>query len=118
MQSEWLYIGLFLVIGAFVPAAAITTAWILSPKKPNPIKESTYECGIETVGENWVQFKAQYYIFALVFLVFDVETVFLFPWAVSLDQLPLFAVFEGILFILILIAGLVYAWRKGMLEWA
>ncbi len=117
MQSDWLYIGLFLVIGAFVPTAAIVTAWVLSPKKPNPIKESTYECGIETVGENWVQFRAQYYIFALVFLVFDVETVFLFPWAINLDKLPLFAVLEGIVFILILVVGLVYAWRKGMLEW-
>ena len=65
------------------------------PKKPNPIKQSTYECGMETVGENWVQFKAQYYIFALVFLVFDVETVFLFPWAVSLGSLSLFAVIRG-----------------------
>jgi NADH:ubiquinone oxidoreductase subunit 3 (subunit A) len=117
MQNEWLYVGLFLVVGALVPAAAIVTAWILSPKKPNSIKQSTYECGIETVGDNWVQFKAQYYIFALVFLVFDVETVFLFPWAVSLGRQSIFAVVEGIVFILILIAGLVYAWRKGMLEW-
>jgi NADH:ubiquinone oxidoreductase subunit 3 (subunit A) len=118
MQTEWIYIGLFLIVGALIPAAAIILAAILSPRKPNPIKESTYECGIETVGENWVQFKAQYYVFALVFLVFDVETVFLFPWAVSLNQLGLFAVVEGIVFIGILMAGLVYAWRKGMLEWA
>ena len=118
MQTEWIYIGLFLIVGAFIPAAAIILSAILSPRKPNPIKESTYECGIETVGENWVQFKAQYYIFALVFLVFDVETVFLFPWAVSLNQLGMFAVLEGIVFIGILMAGLVYAWRKGMLEWA
>jgi len=117
MQSDWLYIGLFLVVGALVPTAAIVTSSILSPKKPNHIKQSTYECGMETVGENWVQFKAQYYVFALVFLVFDVETVFLFPWAVSLGKLSLYAVFEGIVFILILIAGLVFAWRKGMLEW-
>jgi NADH:ubiquinone oxidoreductase subunit 3 (subunit A) len=117
MQSDWLYIGLFLIVGALVPTAAIVTSSILSPKKPNHIKQSTYECGMETVGENWVQFKAQYYVFALVFLVFDVETVFLFPWAVSLGKLSLYAVFEGIVFILILIAGLVYAWRKGMLEW-
>ena len=81
-------------------------------------KMTTYECGIETVGDSWVQFKAQYYIFALVFLVFDVETVFLFPWAVKLNQLGVFAVLEGIVFILILIAGLAYTWRKGMLEWA
>ena len=89
----------------------------LAPRKPNPIKQQTYECGIETVGETWVQFKVQYYIFALVFLIFDIELVFLFPWAVAFDMLPLFAVFEGILFILILVAGLIYAWRKGVLEW-
>lgn len=118
MQIEWTYIGLFLIVGALIPAAAIILAAILSPRKPNPIKESTFECGIETVGENWVQFKAQYYIFALVFLVFDVETVFLFPWAVSLNKLGVFAVVEGIIFIGILVAGLVYVWRKGMLEWA
>ncbi len=117
MQNQWLYVGLFVIVGALVPTAAIVLSWIISPKKPNPIKESTYECGMETVGENWVQFKAQYYVFALVFLVFDVETVFLFPWAVSLGKLPLFAVFEGIVFILILLAGLVYAWRKGTLDW-
>jgi len=117
MQNDWLYIGLFLVVATLIPVSALTASWLVSPKKPNPIKQSTYECGMETVGENWVQFKAQYYIFALVFLVFDVETVFLFPWAVSLGKLSLFAVFEGIVFILILVAGLVYAWRKGMLEW-
>ena len=109
---------MFLIVGLLIPVGAITAAWILGPKKPNSIKQTTYECGIETVGESWVQFKAQYYIFALVFLVFDVETVFLFPWAVKLGQLGLFAVLEGIVFILILIAGLVYTWRKGMLEWA
>ena len=116
-MSQWIYIGLFLIVGFLIPVGAIAAAWILGPKKPNPIKQSTYECGIETVGDSWVQFKAQYYIFALVFLVFDVETVFLFPWAVRLGQLGLFAVIEGIIFILILIAGFVYTWRKGMLEW-
>jgi NADH-quinone oxidoreductase subunit A len=117
-MSQWIYIGLFFLVGLIIPVGAIAAAWILGPKKPNPIKQTTYECGIETVGDSWVQFKAQYYIFALVFLIFDVETVFLFPWAVRLGQLGLFAVIEGIVFILILIAGLVYTWRKGMLEWA
>jgi NADH-quinone oxidoreductase subunit A len=116
-MNEWLYIGLFFIVGLIIPVGAIGVAWILGPKKPNPIKRSTYECGIEPIGEGWVQFKAQYYIFALVFLVFDVETVFLFPWAVRLGQLGMFAVIEGVIFILILIAGLVYTWRKGMLEW-
>jgi NADH:ubiquinone oxidoreductase subunit 3 (subunit A) len=117
MENEWLYIGLFLIVGVALPAAALVLAWLLSPKKSNPIKDSTYECGMETVGESWVQFKAQYYIFGLVFLIFDVETVFLFPWAVSLGKLPLFAVLEGIVFILILVAGLTYVWRKDALEW-
>lgn len=117
-MSQWIYIALFFIVGLIIPVGAIGMAWMLGPKKSNSIKQTTYECGIETVGESWVQFKAQYYIFALVFLVFDVETVFLFPWAVRLGQLGLFAVIEGIIFILILIAGLVYTWRKGMLEWA
>jgi NADH:ubiquinone oxidoreductase subunit 3 (subunit A) len=118
MPNEWTYVGLFLIVGALVPAAAIIISMIIAPRKPNSIKQSTYECGMETVGDNWVQFKAQYYIFALVFLVFDVEAVFLFPWAIALGKLPLYAVVEGIIFVLILIAGLFYAWRKGMLEWA
>jgi len=117
-MNPWILIGLFFLVGLIIPVGAIGFAWILGPKKPNPIKQTTYECGIETVGDSWVQFKAQYYIFALVFLVFDVETVFLFPWAVKLGALGLFAVVEGIIFILILVAGLVYTWRKGMLEWA
>jgi NADH:ubiquinone oxidoreductase subunit 3 (subunit A) len=118
MQNPWLYIGLFLIIGIIIPVAPLLIAAVIAPKKPNPIKQSTYECGMETVGDSWVQFKAQYYVFALVFLVFDVETVFLFPWAISLKALPMFAVLEGVIFILILFAGLVYTWRKGLLEWA
>ncbi len=117
MHNEWLYIGLFLIIGIIVPIVPLLLAKVISPHKPNPIKQSTYECGIETVGDSWIQFKAQYYIFALVFLLFDVEVVFLFPWALTLNKLPLFAILEGVIFIGILVAGLVYTWRKGMLEW-
>jgi len=117
MLEQWVFIGLLLPIGILLPAVAITLNWILGPKKGNPLKGTTYECGIETVGETWIQFRAQYYIFALVFVVFDVEAVFLFPWAAAYDKLALYMVFEGILFILILAAGLVYAWRKGALEW-
>jgi NADH:ubiquinone oxidoreductase subunit 3 (subunit A) len=117
-MNPWIYVGFFFIIGVIIPGAAIGVASLLGPKKPSPMKATTYECGIETVGESWVQFKAQYYIFALVFLIFDVETVFLFPWAVKLGQMGMFAVIEGIIFILILVVGLVYTWRKGMLEWA
>jgi NADH:ubiquinone oxidoreductase subunit 3 (subunit A) len=116
-MSDWLYIGVFMAVAAFLPAAAITLAGILGPRKPNKLKDTTYECGIETVGETWVQFKVQYYIFGLIFLIFDVETVFLFPWAVAYNQLTLFGVGEAVLFILILLGGLIYAWRKGEPEW-
>ncbi len=118
MLDNWLYIGLFIIVALFIPAVAVFLPRLIGPRKPNKIKKETYECGMETVGDAWVQFKVQYYIFALVFLIFDIETVFLFPWAVAFDKLPLFAVFEGVLFILILLAGLLYAWRKGALDWA
>jgi len=118
MQTEqWLYIGVFLLLAPIIPAAAILIPRLIAPRKPNKIKQDTYECGIETVGETWVQFRVQYYIFALIFLIFDVELVFLYPWAVAFDVLPMFAVLEGVIFIAILVAGLVYAWRKGALEW-
>ena len=113
--EQWLYIGVFLVLAPVFPALALLIPRLIAPKKPNRIKQQTYECGIETVGDTWVQFKVQYYIFALVF--FDVEIVFLSPWAVAFNLLPLFAVLEGVLFVLILVGGLIYAWRKGALEW-
>jgi NADH:ubiquinone oxidoreductase subunit 3 (subunit A) len=117
MAEPWLLVGFFLIIAPLLPAAGIFVAGLLAPKKPNPIKNSTYECGIEVVGNNWVQFKAHYYIFVLVYLVFDVEVVFLFPWAVAYDVLPYYAIGEGILFIAILAFGLLYAWKKGALVW-
>jgi NADH:ubiquinone oxidoreductase subunit 3 (subunit A) len=117
MQNEWLFIGIFLVLAPVFPGSALIIPRLIAPRKPNKLKLETYECGIETVGSTWVQFRVQYYIFALVFLIFDVETVFLYPWAVAFNQLSLFAVLEGVLFILILAAGLIYAWRKGVLEW-
>jgi NADH:ubiquinone oxidoreductase subunit 3 (subunit A) len=117
MAQPWVLVGFFLIIAPLLPAAGILVASLLSPKKPNPIKNSTYECGIEVIGSNTVQFKAHYYIFVLIYLVFDVEVVFLFPWAVAYEALPLFAVLEGILFIAILAAGLIYTWKKGALVW-
>jgi len=117
MLNDWIFIGIFLLLAPIFPALALLIPRLIAPRKPNPLKTETYECGIETYGETWVQFKAQYYIFALVFLIFDIEVVFLFPWAVAFDQLPMFAVLEGVLFIMILVAGLFYIWRKGVLEW-
>jgi NADH:ubiquinone oxidoreductase subunit 3 (subunit A) len=115
--NEWIFVGIFFAVAVIFPGAPVLLNKLLGPKKPNPIKNSTYECGVETVGDAWVQFKVQYYIFALVFVVFDIETVFLFPWAVAYNKLPLFAVVEGVIFILILTVALIYVWRKGALEW-
>lgn len=118
MLDSWLFIFLLLLIAAAFPGVPIALALLLGPKKPNHIKQETYECGIETVGDTWVQFKVQYYIYALVFLIFDVEIVFLYPWAASMGQAGLYPVFVGLLFILVLVEALMYAWRKGHLEWA
>jgi NADH-quinone oxidoreductase subunit A len=115
--QDWTFIGVFLLLAPVFPAAALLIPRIIAPRKPNKVKLETYECGVETFGDSWVQFRVQYYIFALIFLVFDVETVFLYPWAVAIGVLPLFAVVEGIIFILILVAGLLWAWQKGILEW-
>lgn len=117
MLESYSFIGVFIVVAAGIASAPLLLAWLLRPSKPNPIKSSVYECGIETYGDAWVQFKAQYYVYALVFVLFDVETVFLFPWALVYNQLPLFAVIEMLIFILILAGALIYAWRKGDLEW-
>ena len=117
MIDTWLYIGIFFIVAPLIPAAAILIPSLIAPRKPNPIKLDTYECGLETVGDSRVQFRVQYYIFALAFVVFDVEAVFLLPWALAYHQLELYAVIEAIIFILILVFGLFYAWRKGVLKW-
>ncbi len=103
--------------GVALVAAALWMAGLLSPRSFNPQKGEAYECGIPTRGESMAQFKVGYYLYAILFLMFDVETVFLFPWAVKVkalgaDGLTAIAVFFGIL-----VLGLVYAWRKGALEW-
>ena len=117
MLRDYGFILLFSAIALSVPLLGLGVAWLVRPKKPGQIKNSTYECGLETFGETWVQFKVQYYIYALIFVIFDIETVFLYPWAVAFNKLGLFALIEMFLFILILVVGLAYAWRTGALEW-
>jgi NADH:ubiquinone oxidoreductase subunit 3 (subunit A) len=116
--SEFVFVGILVVVAALLPVVGLGIASLIRPKKPNPVKQSTYECGIESIGDAWVQFRAQYYIYALVFVVFDIEAVFLLPWAVAYGQLPLYALVEGVVFILILVLALAYAWRKGALRWS
>ena len=95
----------------------LVAAKFLAPRKPAPTKQAAYECGIESTGDPWVQFRVQYYLYALLFVIFDVEVIFIYPWALVWKPLGLLAFVEMILFIAILAVGLVYAWRKGVLEW-
>ena len=115
---EWIFVGLFMALGWTLPALPVIMGKFLAPKRPNRVKQETYECGVEMVGPAWTQFRAQYYIFALVFVVFDVEMVFMFPWALAYNRLGLFALFEMVVFIVLLAVALVYTWRKGALRWS
>ncbi|MBC7226229.1 MAG: NADH-quinone oxidoreductase subunit A [Thermoflexales bacterium] len=118
MLEQFTFVGLLFLVATLLGTLPPALAWLLRPKKPHPRKSEPYECGIYPHGEAWVQYKAQYYIFALAFMVFDVEAVFLFPWALIYNWLPLYAVIEGVLFLLLLLGALLYAWKKGALEWA
>ena len=118
MVQDFEFVGVLGVIVMIIPIAILIISWLLRPKKPNPVKQQTYESGMETIGDTWVQFKAQYYIYAIVFVVFDIEAVFLLPFAVALGQLPLYALVWAVVFILLLFDGLLYAWRKGALHWS
>ena len=98
-------------------AIALGIARAISPRSYNPPKGEAYECGIPTRGKSWMQFKVGYYLFAILFLMFDVETVFLFPWAVVVQDLGVYGLVSIIFFLVILVLGLAYAWKKGALEW-
>jgi NADH-quinone oxidoreductase subunit A len=117
LVQQYGLIGVFAVIAFIFPIVTLAFTWLIRPKRPNPLKNSTYECGIETVGDAWVQFRAQYYLFALIFVIFDIEAIFLFPFAVAFNKIGLFALVEAIIFVAILVVGLIYAWKKNALEW-
>jgi len=116
------YIALFLLIAIFFASFLLFLPVILRllrivPKKPNPIKATPFECGMETIGRSWVQFNFRYYFYALMLIALDVMVVFLYPWAVELRQLGVFGFTAALIFILIIVVGYVYAWRKRVLEW-
>jgi NADH-quinone oxidoreductase subunit A len=117
MYSHYLTIFAFIAFGAAFCIVTILFARLVRPARPGPTKNATYECGESTIGTAWVRFNPRYYIVALVFVIFDVEAIFLFPWAVASRKLGLFAFVEAVIFIGILVLGLAYAWRKGDLEW-
>ena len=122
MLPEWGHVGFLVLLALLFPAGGILSSWLLGrlgvrPEAPDPIKEATYECGVETEGSAWVQFNFRYYYFALLFVIFDVEAVFLSPWAVSFQKVAVAGFVEVVTFVLILLMGLAYAWRKKALEW-
>jgi NADH-quinone oxidoreductase subunit A len=115
---DYVVIGVFVLFGAIFVAATVAVSNLLSPKsRPEPNRFEPYECGVEPVGPPWVQFRIGYYVYALLFVVFDIETVFLYPWAVVFDAMGLFILAEMVVFIAILGAGLAYAWKEGALRW-
>ena len=122
MQVNYGYIGLFLIAVVLFTLVMVIIPIVLRflkivPNKPNPIKNSTFECGMETIGKTWVQFNFHYYFYALVFLVLDVMVVFLYPWAVNLRQLGFFGFGAVMVVIFIILIGYIYAWKKKVLEW-
>jgi NADH-quinone oxidoreductase subunit A len=108
---------IFLVIALLFPVVSLLLARVVRPSDPNRIKTDAYECGVETEGEPRQRYSVHYYVIAVLFVVFDVETVFLFPWAVKYKALGLFGFVEMLVFLLILVIGYLYAWKKGALEW-
>lgn len=115
--ESYLTVGTFAAVGAVLVMVMLGVASVLRPSNPTVAKRTTYECGVDPVGSGWSQTYVRYYIFGLLFLIFDVEAVFLFPWAIHLESLGTFGLVEMVIFISILILGLVYAVRKGVLRW-
>ena len=122
MLANYGYIGLFLIFAIFFTVTTLLLPVTLRflkivPRKPNPTKSSTYECGMTTIGKTWVQFNFRYYFYALVFIALDVLVVFIYPWAVELRGVGYFGLIAILIFIFIIVVGYMYAWRKKVLEW-
>ena len=119
--SPYLLIVILLFGAAAFALTPLVLAWLwakkFSPRKPGKDKNAIYECGLESKGDAWVQFKAEYYLYAIIFLIFDVETIFLLPFAVAFTRLSVGAFVAMIVFLLLLVEGLAWAWQKGILTW-
>ncbi|MCG6868324.1 MAG: NADH-quinone oxidoreductase subunit A [Gammaproteobacteria bacterium] len=117
MLAEYLPILIFLVIALAIGIVAISLGAMLGPRRPDPAKDSPYECGFEAFEDARMKFDVRYYLVAILFIIFDLEIAFLFPWAVALDSIGLFGLLAMALFLTVLIVGFVYEWKKGALEW-
>ena len=117
MPGDYSAVLIFIIAGTCLVLFAFLLARLVRPHNPYQVKNETYESGIPILGKSWVQFNNRFYIIGLIFVIFDVEAVFLFPWAVAYKSLGFFALVEMVIFIAILLVGLVYAWKKGALKW-
>lgn len=117
LAAKYSSLVFLLLLSVFIPAALVGIASLTSRAKPTQAKDLPFECGVEPVGEARRRFSVKFFLVALLFLIFDVETIFVFPWAVLFRRLGLFGFIEMTVFLLILLLGLVYVWRKGALEW-
>lgn len=115
---DYLTVGIFGSLGFILVGLLLFIAWLLRPDRRQEQKYIAYESGVDPVGSMWSQSQVRYYIFALLFVMFDVEAVFIFPWATQLEAFGLFGLTEMFVFIFVLLLGLIYAWRKGVLKWA
>ncbi|MBE3562826.1 MAG: NADH-quinone oxidoreductase subunit A [Hydrogenibacillus schlegelii] len=115
--SDYLLVAWFIALGVGLPLVAFGLARLIRPHRPYPEKLATYESGVEPFGTSRVRFRAHYYLTALLFVLFDVEVLFLYPWAVAFGQAKAFAFVEGLVFLGLIGFALFYAWRKGALEW-
>jgi len=118
MENEISYIGVFLLTGVLFVVVNLGISALLRPFHPTPKKIASYECGEEPIGDAWVQYNVRYYLFAMFFVIFDVEAIFLIPWALVFKALGSFAFWEMLVFLFLLIVALVHVWRKGGLKWA
>jgi NADH-quinone oxidoreductase subunit A len=118
LLRSYLTVGLFASLGFVLVGLLLFLSWLVRPSRPQAQKYISYESGVDPVGDMWSQSQVRYYIFALLFVMFDVEAVFIFPWATRVELYGVFGLVEMLIFIGILLLGLVYAWRKGVLRWA
>lgn len=117
MLTEFGQVFIFILVGIVFVGIAIFMAYLIRPKRPTTEKQTTYECGEEPIGSPWQKFNIRFYVVALIFLIFDVEVVMLFPWAINYRDYGFYGFLVGAIFLIVLFIGMVYEWRKGDLEW-
>jgi NADH-quinone oxidoreductase subunit A len=115
--TTWVPIAVTMLVAALIVGAMVTINRLIGPRRTGQVKGEAFECGNPSSGSAWGRFSVRFYLTALLFLVFDVEVVFLYPWATQLRELGMFGFFEALVFILILAVGLIYAWQRGVFDW-